>query len=125
VRESCDPKEVIIRIDKELIVSLDLPPKDLVQCTVTIDIAYTQRDTAVGVEGTIHNSVCGASSGEFNVVVSMRGGNREFKTLEFLESWQRPDDQPVKFTGTYPLGEDVEVVRVRPVQLRCTCAAAP
>lgn len=122
VRESCDPKQVVVRSEQEVVFSLELPPAQLVQCAATVEIAYTQRDSVVGVEGAIHNTVCGPSSGEFNVTVSIRGENRELKILEFLESWQRVDDQPVKFMGTYPIGEDAEVVRVRPVQLRCTCA---
>ena len=35
------------------------------------------------------------------------------------------DDQTVKFAGTYPLGDNVELLRVRPLQLRCTCAGEP
>jgi hypothetical protein len=45
--------------------------------------------------------------------------------LEFFESWQRQDDQPVKFSATYPIGENVDLLRVRPTQSRCTCADAP
>ena len=124
-RESCDPKQVVVRSEQELEVSLDLPPLKSVECAVTIDVAYTQRDTTVGVEGTIFNNVCAASSGDYKLAVSVRNESRELQTLEFLESWQRQDDQPVKFAGTYPIGENVELLRVRPVQLRCTCASAP
>lgn len=123
--ETCDPKEVVIRTEKEIQFSLELPPLQVVQCAATIEVAYTQRDTSVGVEGTLENSVCAASSGDYKLVVSVRNEHRELQTLEFFESWQRQDDQPVKFSGAYPIGENVELVRVRPVQLRCTCAEAP
>lgn len=124
-RESCDPKQVVVRADKEVEFPLELEPLKLVQCAVVIDIAYTQRDTAVGVEGTIANSVCGASSGDYKLVVSIRNETSGLQRLEFFESWTRQDDQPVKFSGTYAIGENVDVVRVRPVQLRCACADAP
>ena len=76
----------------------------------------------VSVEGTVENKDCGPSSGDYNLVVSIRNENHELTTVEFLESWRRQDDQPVRFAGTYPIGENVDVVRVRPFQLRCTCA---
>jgi len=125
MRASCDPEEVVVRVEKELEVSLELPPLKVVQCAATIEVAYTQRNTAVGVEGTIANNVCRVSNGDFKLVVSVRNENRGLQTLEFFESWQRQDDQPVKFSGVYPIGENVDVVRVRPVQLRCTCADVP
>jgi hypothetical protein len=123
-RESCDPKQVVVRTEKEVAFPLELAPLNPVQCAVVIDIAYTQRGTAVGVEGTIANNVCGASSGAYKLVVSVRTETSGLQRLEFFESWQRQDDQPVKFSGTYEIGENVDVVRVRPVQLRCTCADA-
>ena len=121
---SCDPEQVVVRVEKELEVPLKLRPTTIVQCAATIEIAYTQRDSVVGVEGTIAHNVCGASSGDYKLVVSVRNENSELQTLEFLESWQRQDDQPVKFSGMYPIGQNVDLVRVRTVQLRCTCADA-
>ena len=79
----------------------------------------------MGVPGTIAHNTCAASGGDYKLVVSVRNENRELQTLEFFESWQRQDDQPVKFSGVYPIGENVDVVRVRTVQLRCTCADTP
>ena len=122
---SCDPKQVVVGTEKEVEFSLELPTMKIVQCAATIEVAYTQRDSTVGVEGTIAHNACGASSGDYKVVVSVRNENLELHTLEFFESWQRPDDQPMKFSGAYPIGENVDVVRVRTVQLRCTCADVP
>jgi hypothetical protein len=125
VKESCDPKQVVVRIEREVEFSLDAPPSKDVQCVATMEIAYTQRDTSVAVEGTIANNVCAASSGDYKLVVSVRSANDVLQRLEFFESWQRQDEQPVKFAAAYPIGEDVDLVRVRPVQLRCTCAGVP
>lgn len=120
-RESCDPKQVVVRIEKEVDFSLEVPAPKAAQCVATIEIAYTQRDTSVGVEGTIANNVCAASGGEYKLLVSVRGGGG-VQVLEFLESWLRQDDQPVHFSKVYPIGEDVDLLRVRPTQVRCTCA---
>ena len=119
-RPSCDPKEVAIHTEKEVEFALELAPMKIVQCAATIEVAYTQRDSTVGVEGTIAHDICGASSGDYKLVVSVRNENLELQTLEFFESWQRQDDQPMKFSGAYPIGENVDLVRVRAVQLRCT-----
>ena len=125
VGPSCDPKQVVIRVEKDLEVPLELPPMKIRQCAATTEIAYTQRDSTVGVEGTIAHNVCGPSSGDYKLVVSVRNENGELQRLEFFESWQRHDDQPVKFSASYPIGENVDLVRVRTVQLRCTCADVP
>lgn len=121
VGESCDPKQVVVRIEQELDFSIKVPAAKDLQCSATIEIAYTQRDTAVGVEGTIANSVCGASNGDYKLLVSVRDANG-LRTLEFSESWQRQDGEPVKFSAAYPIGENVDLLRVRPAQSRCTCA---
>jgi hypothetical protein len=126
MRESCDAKQVVVRLsEQEIDASVEFPGLKGVQCAATIEVAYTQRDINVGVEGTIAHNTCAASSGDYKVVVSVRDQDRELQTLEFFESWLRQDDQPVKFSGVYPIGENVDVVRVRTVQLRCTCADVP
>jgi hypothetical protein len=119
--ESCDRAQTVVTSEKEVTFSLEIPAARTAQCAATIELAYTQRGSTVGVEGTIENKDCGASGGDYNVVVSVRNENRELKTLEFREWWQRQDDQPVKFTRTYPIGENVDLVRVRSAQLQCTC----
>ena len=124
-KPSCDPVEVVVSVEKEVTFALDLPPAKLVQCAAAIEVTYTQRDTMASVEGTVENKECGPSSGDFKLVVSIRNDDQELTRVEFVESWQREDDQPVRFTGTYPIGENVDLVRVRPVHLRCTCADTP
>jgi hypothetical protein len=121
-RPSCDPKQVVVRTEREVEFSLEAPPTKIVQCAATIEVAYTQRNSTVGVEGTIAHNLCGASSGDYKLVVSIRKENRELQTLEFFESWQRQDENVVKFSAAYPIGENVDLVRMRAVQLRCACA---
>jgi len=102
--------------------TLDVPQK--AYCAATYAIEYTQKNTKVGVEGVIENKGCAASSGEYKLLVRVRDETGEVKTLDFLGSWQRDDDQPVKFGGDYPIGNDVDLVNVRVTQVRCTCADA-
>jgi hypothetical protein len=124
-RPSCDPrKSVVARTENEVTFSIELPQLKPVQCASSIEIAYTQADTVVNVDGTIENHDCAASSGDYKVVVSVRDERLDVKRLEFLGSWERQDDQPVKFTSSYPIGENVEVTRVRTVSSHCTCAEA-
>ena len=124
-RESCEPTTTVVSTESEISVSLELPPLNTTQCAVTIEIAYTQRDIVASVDGTIHNPDCAASSGEYKVVVVTRGVDSKLTTREFLESWQRDDAQPVTFNGNYPIDANVDLIRVRAQQTRCTCAAVP
>lgn len=125
VQDSCDPKQVVVRSEREVEFSIEVPPPARVQCVATIEIAYTQRDDQVGVEGVIANNVCGASSGEYKLMVSVRSEDRGLQLLEFIESWERQDDEAVKIAAAFPIGENVDLVRVRTTQVRCTCADAP
>jgi hypothetical protein len=124
-REGCEPKTVVVEVDKQVAVTLKVPSPNGVYCAATYEVEYAQRDKTVRVEGTITNSNCAASNGEYKLAVSVRDEHGEVKTLDFFESWQRKDDQPVKFKGDYSVGENVDVVHVRPVQLRCTCTDVP
>jgi hypothetical protein len=94
-------------------------------CATTIEVEYTQRDTVASVEGTIENKDCAVSSGEFKLAVIFRDENRELKTLQFVESWQRHDDQDVEFKADYQIGENVDLVGVRSHHSRCTCVDTP
>ena len=122
---SCEPTTVRAEVHKEVTFSLELPAEKLLQCATTVAVEYTQRDTVVSVEGTIDHKDCVASNGEYRLTVSIRGEDRELKRLEFVESWQRDDDQPVVFAADYPIGENVDLVSVRARQLRCSCAEEP
>jgi hypothetical protein len=95
-----------------------------VHCAAVIAIEYTQRDTVVGIAGTISIGDCAACSGEYEIRVSVRNGSGSVETLKYVETWERHDDQPIAFSGQYSIGQNLEVVRTRAVQLRCTCAAS-
>jgi hypothetical protein len=58
-------------------------------------------------------------------VLSIRNENESGKQTvqEVTESWARDDDQTVTFSKEYPIGENVELMSVRALRTRCTCAA--
>ena len=120
-RESCEPTKVVVRTETQLSVTLELPPTQTASCAATVELEYSQRDTQASVEGTLDHQICAASSGEYRIDVRVRNEAGEIKTLEFVESWQRTDDQPVRISAQYPIGENVDLLNVRSRQLRCTC----
>jgi hypothetical protein len=125
IQESCEGTRTSAKSEKEVTFSLEIPAAETAQCAATIEFSYTQRGSMASVEGTIENEDCGASGGDYELLVSIRNENGELKILEFPESWQRQDDHPVKFASTYPIGENVDLVRVRSAKLKCTCFDAP
>ena len=120
---SCEEKSSL-RLDTPITVTSTLEVPKNAYCAATYAIEYTQKNTKVGVAGVIENEGCAASSGEYKLLVRVRDETGEVKTLEFLGSWQRDDDEPVKFGGDYPIGTNVDLVNVRVLQVRCTCADA-
>jgi hypothetical protein len=120
-RESCEPTKVVVRTETQLSVSLELPSTQTASCAATVEIEYSQHDTQASVEGTLDHRVCAASSGEYRIDVRVRNEAGEIKTLEFVELWQRVDDQPVRISARYPIGENVDLLSMRSRQLRCTC----
>ena len=52
-RAACEPTTTGIATETEVKFTVELPPLKTAQCAATIEIEYTQRDTLVGVEGTI------------------------------------------------------------------------
>ncbi len=94
-------------------------------CTATLAITYQQRNTIANVEGTIENTMCAASGGDYELAISLKapdGGDP--KVIEFSGKWQRSDSQSVKFTTDYPIGENAELLRVRARKVHCTCTDA-
>jgi hypothetical protein len=92
------------------------------QCVATATIDYEQRNTVARVDSTLEIAHCTAASGTFTVALRLRDENGENKPLEFSQAWQRSDDQDVKFTADYSIGENVELLGARLRALRCTCA---
>lgn len=112
----------IVRIEKEFTRSVELAAPTDLQCETRIDLEYDQRDTIARVKGVLENDTCAASSGDYEVEVLIKDENGEVQTFVFSESWQRDDDRPVAIAADYPIGENVELIRLRSQRLRCTCS---
>jgi hypothetical protein len=123
-RESCEPTKSVIGIEKELSISLEIPARKLAHCATAIEVQYEQRNTLVNVEGRIENKDCAASYGEYTLVVTIKDERSELDALEFVESWKREDERPVIFMKNYEIGENVDLVSVRPRRSRCSCGEA-
>jgi hypothetical protein len=108
--------------EREFRLTLERPAIELAQCQANIAIDYVQINSVASVSGVIENEDCAASGGEYTIQARIRDDNGESTTLDFPETWQRDDDQPVEFSAEYPIGNNVQLVRVRSRGLSCTCA---
>jgi hypothetical protein len=96
------------------------------RCSAGIPLfSYAQKDTTASFEGTLENTGCAASSGEYVVAITIRDDKGELQTLEFTTAWQRNDAEPLALEANYPIGENVDLLRVRARRVSCTCAEAP
>jgi Flp pilus assembly protein CpaB len=95
------------------------------QCQAEVSLTYAQKNTLASVDGEIENPTCGASSGSLVLSVRTLSEGGEQATQEFTQTWMREDDQTVTFSAEYPIGENVDLVRVRALRVTCTCAEVP
>ena len=119
---ACERERETVRDEREIKFSLELPALRSTQCEATAETRYSQRNTVARVESTIEIPECTMASGEMTLSVRVRDEAGAIKPLEFEASWQRSDDEDVRFTADYPIGENVELLSVRMRGLRCTCA---
>jgi hypothetical protein len=93
------------------------------QCVASVSTGYFQLNTIARVESNIQIEGCAAATGKYTIAARIRNQAGETQTLEFEETFQRPDDQSMVVKRDYPIGEDVELVNVRTRAVRCECAA--
>ncbi len=92
-------------------------------CQASISFTYLQRAAEADVKATVENEDCAASSGSYVVQLTIKAdGAMETEKLRFEESWQRDNDRPVVVEKRYPIGGNVDLVRVRIRKLTCRCA---
>ena len=94
-------------------------------CQATASQDYFQRGAEAQVETSIDTDECGPAAGSYVIKISVRAdGEEEARVLEFPETWERSDDAPVEIVRRYPIGDDVDLLRVRTRKLSCNCTAA-
>lgn len=93
-------------------------------CMANLGLEYFQKGDAVNVKSTVTNGDCAASSGSYTIRVRVRDDDGETSNIDFEETWARDDDADVVNEKDYPVGDSVDVLRVKGRKLRCECAAA-
>lgn len=91
-------------------------------CKANLQMEYWQKGDVAEVESTLTNAECSASSGAYTIQVRYRGSDGELRTDAYRETWERADAAPVLVVKQYPIGDDVDLVRVRSQGLSCVCA---
>ena len=94
-------------------------------CEANLSLEYWQKGDQAEVDMVLNNNECPASSGEFTIQVRYRTEDGELVTDEYPEMWSRDDDQPLEMSRLYPIGDNVDLIRVRSRRLSCTCTAPP
>ena len=101
--------------------TLGTTPPDQPKCAAQLLFTFIQKNTVAAVESTLSNPDCGASSGDYTMLVRYREENNEIQSLEYPETWQRDDDQDIESRKEYFIGDNVDLVTVRSRKLRCIC----
>lgn len=90
-------------------------------CQSNVAIEYQQRDDIASVAGKITVNDCTRASGDFIVSIRIRDESGEVQNIEVAETWQRTDNAPYPFARDYPIGKNVDLVRVRARRAHCIC----
>ena len=101
--------------------TLSTTPPAQQKCAAQLFFTFIQKNTVATVESTLSNPDCGASSGDYTMLVRYRDENNEMQSLEYPETWRRDDDQDIESRKEYFIGDDVDLVTVRSRKLRCIC----
>jgi len=125
-QDSFDQEQMKVegQVEKKYTLKLETTQHKL-YCKAGISIEYTQRNTLASVTGTIENEDCDASSGAYRIAVRFRDESGETHDIEHPETWQRDNDQAFTFRHDYPIGENMDLLRVRARKIQCICAGIP
>lgn len=93
-------------------------------CEATLEVMYYQKGPSVHVETELKNEYCDASSGSYELQVRFRDSNGQIQRKSFEETWERDDAEPVLRTREYVVAENIDVLKVQPRKLRCTCGGS-
>ena len=114
-----DPDTLTIEFSKTIKME-----KHLGGCNANLQMEYWQKGDTAEVTSTLLNPECGASSGDYTIQVRYRRDDGETLTDEYEETWAREDSEPIVTTRRYPIGDNVDLIRVRSRGLSCSCDAS-
>ncbi|MDX1563354.1 MAG: hypothetical protein R3305_10525 [Gammaproteobacteria bacterium] len=126
IKENCDYPRRSEELSREVEVprTIELSVGGGRVCSGLVDMTYQQRSTLALVKGTLTSADCAASSGSYTITARIRNTAGDVETIDFEERWQRSDDEPVTFEAAYPIGDDVELLRMDARHVVCSCDIA-
>lgn len=121
-RPACgEAEEYVFSAKDEITIRISTDRPDTSRCSAGSETEYSQQDTVARVEVAIENAHCAASYSRYTMNASVVDEHGTSSRFEFDEFWQRDDDRTVTFSSEYPIGDNVELVRMWVSGLRCTC----
>ena len=90
-------------------------------CKATASLEYLQMNTHARYNGTIENEDCGVAEGSYTISVRFRDEDGHLQTIEEKRTWQSNNGQPHIFEDETYIGENVDLIRVRPRKVQCIC----
>jgi hypothetical protein len=112
-------------LEQEITITMPIPQVQFSSCESYISFQSHQRDKLARVVSTIENQSCTSSTGEFELLITVRDGNGVNQTLSFDETWEQANDATVEFSRDYPIGENVTLKGVMARGIRCECQDSP
>lgn len=101
--------------------TISTTPPATQRCKASLDFTFIQKNDTAVIESTLSNPDCGASSGEYTMLIRIRDENGELQSLQFPESWQRENAQTIESHAEYFIGDNVDLVSARARKLQCIC----
>ena len=119
---AADDDEQQINNEAEIRHKIELaPPEADNACKAVLELEYYQKGHEVRVNSELTNPDCSASSGTYSIEVRLRDDDGNTSSKSFDEVWARNDAEPIILSRDYLVGDNVDVLRVRPRKLRCEC----
>lgn len=109
-------------LEQEVSVTMQIPSIQFASCEAYISIQSHQRNTLARVASGIEQKTCTTSTGEYELLITVKDENGVHQSLLFSETWEQKDDSPMEFSKDYPIGENVTLKRVMARGVRCECA---
>ncbi len=94
-------------------------------CVLSASVEYTQRGPEADVSMTIAVQSCTVATGSHVIEATIHADGADGpEKLAFPETWSRDRDGPLVIERRYPIGDDVDLLRIRIRKLKCTCGEA-
>ena len=121
IRKSDDESNTFT-IENSISTNLTIPEVQIIPCQASVSLAYYQKNTLARVVTEIENKYCKVGNGSLEIVATIRDENAVTSALTFPETWQQQEGElKLEFIREYPIGENMDLVRVRSTRVKCEC----